>query len=418
MKHENTQESKFKEEIMSQLADVDLEDVDKSVLQKDIQRAINVLSRERRYLMTEEQKHKLSDAIYDDIFGFGVLQDFIEDESITDILINGCRDVYFEQGGMLQRFDETLFNNENELRRYAQRLVAKVNKRIDEVVPYCDARIDGVGRVNVIIPPIGLDGTLISIRKFKKSTFGLEDLANFGAFTPQMCMLFDLFAKSRANIIISGGTGSGKTTLLNAVSQSIPSQYRIITIEDTAELNLKQDHVVRMESRPPSIEGTGEVSIRKLLVNALRMRPDLIVVGECRSGEAYDMVQAMNTGHDGSMSTLHSNNSRDAINRIVAMSMMAQGNNFPVRYIQRQVIESINVIIHVSRMRDGKRRVTEVSNLIGLEGDTPVINNIFRYNHTLDRYDIDLISQNSQLYQKIINSGFESELHGVFRGVT
>jgi len=319
-------------------------------------------------------------SLVDELLGLGPLQVLMEDESISDIMINGANQIYIERNGNLEVAPVT-FIDEAQLLHIAKRIASKVGRRVDESSPTCDARMADGSRVNIVIPPIAIDGTSISIRKFKKSSLGLDQLAGFGAMSNEMAQVLKIIARCRLNVIISGGTGSGKTTMLNALSEFITKDERIVTIEDAAELKLQQPHVVRLETRAAGLEGNGVISQRDLVINALRMRPERIILGECRGGEAFEMLQAMNTGHDGSMSTLHANTPRDAMARIEAMVMMATS-NLPLEAIRRTIVSAVDVIIQISRLHDGSRKVMSITEVVGLEGSNPVMEEVFRFEST------------------------------------
>ncbi len=333
-----------------------------------------VLSEEALALSSQE-KQDLFSAIMAEILGYGPIQPFLDDPSITEIMVNGPYDVYVERHGKIEK-TKARFQNDEHVMRIIERIVAPLGRRIDESSPMVDARLPDGSRVNAIIPPLALNGPTITIRKFSKIPFTVEDFIRFGTFTREFAMFAEAAVKARLNIVVSGGTGSGKTTTLNVLSGYIPHDERIITIEDSAELQLKQEHVVRLEARPPNIEGKGAVTIRDLVINALRMRPDRIIVGEVRGGEALDMLQAMNTGHDGSMTTAHSNGPRDTLARLETMVLMA-GMDLPLRAIRQQISSAIDLVIHQERMRDGSRHVVKVSELTGMEGDTILMQDIF-----------------------------------------
>jgi len=319
-------------------------------------------------------------SLVDELLGLGPLQALMDDESISDIMINGANQIYIERNGNLEIAPIT-FIDEEQLLHIAKRMASKVGRRVDESSPTCDARLEDGSRVNIVIPPIAIDGTSISIRKFKKSSLGLDQLAGFGAMSNEMAQVLKIIARCRLNVIISGGTGSGKTTMLNALSEYITKDERIVTIEDAAELKLQQPHVVRLETRAAGIEGNGAITQRDLVINALRMRPERIILGECRGGEAFEMLQAMNTGHDGSMSTLHANTPRDAMARVEAMVMMAT-NNLPLEAIRRTIVSAVDVIIQISRLHDGSRKVMSITEVVGLEGSNPVMEEVFRFEST------------------------------------
>ena len=315
--------------------------------------------------------------ICDEILGLGPIEPLLKDSTITEVMINGASRVYVEQAGKLYRTD-VRFHDETHLMNIIEKILAPLGRRIDESAPMVDARLADGSRVNIIIPPLALDGSMVTIRKFSKSALQVQDLINFGTLDERMATFLEASVKARLNILVSGGTGSGKTTTLNTLSSFIPDDDRIVTIEDAAELKLQQDHVVRLESRPPNIEGEGAIAIRDLVRNALRMRPDRIIVGEVRSGEALDMLQAMNTGHDGSLTTAHANSPRDALSRLETMVLMA-GMELPVRAIRTQISAAIDLILQQSRIRDGSRKITHISEVQGMEGDTIVMQDLFVY---------------------------------------
>jgi pilus assembly protein CpaF len=315
--------------------------------------------------------------LVDEMCGLGPLQPLINDPVITDIMVNGYKEVYVEKLGKLQKTD-VVFRSEEQLLNLARRIVSKIGRRIDETSPLVDARLEDGSRVNVMIPPLALDGTYISIRKFTQDKLSLNQLATNGSMSSNMVQLLDVIVRSRLNVLVAGGTGAGKTTLLNAMSFSISPTERIVTIEDAAELKLQQPHVVRAETRPANAEGLPAIGQRELVKNALRMRPDRIILGEVRGEEAFEMMQAMNTGHDGSLSTLHANSPTDALVRLENMLMMAQS-NLPLFALRRQVADTIDVVVQVERMRDGKRRVVAITEIIGLEGEQYVTQDLYRY---------------------------------------
>ena len=332
---------------------------------------------EANLVLNRSERQRLFELILAEILGFGPIQPLLEDSSITEIMVNGPDQVYIEREGKLQRVPIT-FENDDHVLRIIERIIAPLGRRIDESSPMVDGRLPDGSRVNAVIPPISLVGPCITIRKFSKIPFTVEDLIRFGTLTPEAARFLEAAVKARLNIIVSGGTGSGKTTLLNVLSAFIPNDERIITIEDAAELQLHQEHVVRLEARPPNIEGKGAITIRDLVINALRMRPDRIIVGEVRGGEALDMLQAMNTGHDGSMTTAHSNGPRDTLSRIETMVLMA-GMELPLKAIRQQIASAIDLIVHVERLRDGSRRVVRIAEIIGMEGDMILMQDIFEF---------------------------------------
>lgn len=338
-----------------------------------------VLSQES-IVLSRAQRQSLFEQIVAEILGFGPIEPLLEDETITEIMVNGPQKVYIERKGKIEKTNIS-FENDEHVMRIIDRIVSPLGRRIDESSPYVDARLPDGSRVNAIIPPLALNGPTITIRKFSRTPLTAQNLLEFGTLTQEALEFLNACVKARLNIIISGGTGSGKTTTLNILSSFIPEDERIITVENAAELQLQQDHVVTLESRPPNIEGKGEVTIRDLVINTLRMRPDRIVVGECRGGEALDMLQAMNTGHDGSLTTLHSNSPRDTLARLETMTLMA-GMELPVRAIREQIASAVDLIVHQERMRDGSRKVVNITEVQGMEGDVIVLSDIFIFEQT------------------------------------
>ena len=345
-----------------------------------IENLFNQVLAEENLLYTRSDRAKLLDWVVADILGYGPLEPLLDDPSITEVMANGPDNVYVERYGIIEKTNVT-FENDAHLMRIIDRIVSPLGRRVDESSPMVDARLPSGYRVNATIPPLSLDGPLLTIRKFASTPYTAQDLIANGTFSPQLVAFMNACVEARVNLVISGGTGTGKTTLLNVVSAFIPNRERILTIEDTAELQMKQDHVGRLEKRPPNVEGRGEVTIRQLVINALRMRPDRIIVGEARGAEALDMLQAMNTGHDGSMTTIHSNSPRDTLRRIETMVLMA-GMELPLKAIREQVASAIELIVHMNRMRDGTRKVTQVSEVQGMEGDSIVMQDIFVYEQT------------------------------------
>jgi pilus assembly protein CpaF len=322
---------------------------------------------------------QLVQEVTDDVMGYGPIDRLIKESGTTEVMCNGPKSVWVERDGRLHKTDVE-FVDDGHLRRVIDKIVAQVGRRIDESTPMVDARLPDGSRVNAVVHPIALGGPFLTIRKFSQTPYTVADLINFDTITPQVAHFVDACVRGRLNVVISGGTGSGKTTLLNVLSGFIPADERIVTVEDAKELRLMQEHVLSMESRPPNIEGVGEVKIRDLVRNALRMRPDRIIVGEVRGAEAIDMLQAMNTGHDGSLTTVHSNAPRDTLSRIETMTLMA-GMDLPIRAVREQMASALDVIVHVSRLRDGTRRVTHVSEVMGMEGDTIVLQDIYLFDY-------------------------------------
>ena len=331
-------------------------------------------------LLGASERDRLVSEVIDETFGLGPLEALMRDPTITDILINGPRTVYVERQGRLERTN-IQFNDDRHLIQIVQRIVGRVGRRVDETTPMVDARLPDGSRINAIIPPLALDGALVSIRRFGSRPLLIRDLVEKKSITPEMVTFLCSCIKARVNLLISGGTGSGKTTLLNALSAYIPDEERVATIEDAAELKLQQPHVARMETRPHNIEGTGEVTTRDLVRNALRMRPDRIIIGECRGSEALDMLQAMNTGHDGSMTTIHANDCRDALSRLEMMVGMA-GYDLPIWIIRRQIISAIQIVAQAARLSGGARKVVKISEVTGMEGDTITMHDLFVFKQT------------------------------------
>src|SRR5271167_157687 len=346
-------------------------------MRRDIRRVVERLCDTENPLLNRMERERLIDEVLDETFGFGPLEMLLKDPTISDILVNGPHKIYVERRGKLEKTDVKFRDNEH-LLQIIDRIVSKVGRRVDETSPMVDARLPDGSRFNAIIPPLALDGPALSIRRFGANPLKLEDLLNYKAFTPEMAMLMEAAIKARLNVVISGGTGCGKTTLLNTLSSFIPADERIVTIEDAAELQLQQEHIVRLETRPANIEGKGEVNTRDLVRNALRMRPDRIVIGECRGAESLDMLQAMNTGHAGSMTTLHANSPRDAQARLETMIMMA-GMELPIKAMRQQIASAIDVIIQANRLQGGPRKVTTITEVCGMEQDIIIMQDIFRY---------------------------------------
>ncbi len=349
-------------------------------VRRTIQELFEQILTEENIVLSRPERARLFEQIAAEILGFGPLQPLLEDETITEIMVNGAKNIYIERKGKLHRVPVTFENNDHVL-RIIDRIVAPLGRRIDEASPYVDARLPDGSRVNAVIAPISLVGPVLTIRKFARNPITVEQLIQFGSISPESLQFLKACVEARLNVVISGGTGSGKTTLLNILSSFIPADERIVTIENAAELQLRQEHVVTLESRPPNIEGRGEITIRQLVINALRMRPDRIIVGEIRDEAALDMLQAMNTGHDGSMTTLHSNGPRDTLSRLETMTLMA-GMDLPSRAIREQISSAINVVVHQERMRDGTRKVVNITEVSGMEGDVITMTDIFVFEQT------------------------------------
>jgi pilus assembly protein CpaF len=346
----------------------------------EVERLISDLATERRVQLNGREQRGLAAELVDDMLGLGPLEPLLLDDTINDIMVNGPDATFVERGGKLTQVP-VRFRDWTHLTNICQRIAASVGRRVDESSPMCDARLKDGSRVNIILPPLAIDGPSLSIRKFSKKPIDFEKLIAFGSLTPPIARILEIAARCRLNIIVSGGTGSGKTTMMNAMSRFIDPAERIVTVEDAAELQLQQPHIVRLETRPASLEGKGEVNARDLVRNALRMRPDRIIIGEVRGAEAFDMLQAMNTGHDGSMSTIHANNTRDALARIENMVQMSNMGLSP-RAIRTQVVAAVNLIVQVERQRDGGRRVIQVTEIAGIEGETQLLNDIFKFEVT------------------------------------
>ena len=356
---------------------VSAEQLNKEALIPIIEKSLDEYLESEDLILTGKSKRDAIKGVIDEILGFGPIQDLLDDNDVTEIMVNGPVRIYVEKRGKLVP-TPNIFRNDQHVLRIIDKIVAPLGRRIDEASPMVDARLPDGSRVNAVIPPLSLRGPTLTIRKFARIPYTAADLVTFGTLTQTMLDFLDCCVKSRHNILISGGTGSGKTTTLNVLSSLIPHDERIITIEDAAELQLQQDHIVTLESRPANLEGKGEVSIRQLVRNALRMRPDRIVVGEVRGGEALDMLQAMNTGHDGSLTTAHTNNPRDALSRLETMVLMA-GADLPVRAIREQIAAALDIIVHQSRLSDGSRRVTHITEVQGMESDNIVLQDVFLF---------------------------------------
>ncbi|MEO2010051.1 MAG: CpaF family protein [Pirellulaceae bacterium] len=352
-------------------------DLEGPQLRREIRLVVEHLCDTESTMLNRNEREQLIEEVLDETFGLGPLEMLLKDETISDILINGPKKIFIERGGRIEK-TSVEFRDNAHLLQIIDRIVSKVGRRVDEVCPMVDARLTDGSRVNAIIPPLALDGPAVSIRRFGANPLKLEDLLNYKAFTPEMVMLLEGAIKARLNIIISGGTGSGKTTLLNTLSSFIANEDRIITIEDAAELQLQQEHIVRLETRPPNIEGKGAITATDLVKNALRMRPERIIIGECRGPETLDMLQAMNTGHDGSLTTIHANTPRDGIARLETMIMMT-GFDMPIKAMRQQIASAVQLIVQATRLQGGSRRVTHITEIVGMEQDTVVMQDIYRF---------------------------------------
>ncbi|WP_104041011.1 CpaF family protein [Vibrio hyugaensis] len=413
----------FRSQIFEALDVEAIQSLSRPEIEGQIRNAVDVLASNFERPVTSMMKSSLVKSMLDELFGLGPIQSLVDDKNITDIMVNGANNVFFEKHGKLEK-SEITFVDEAQVLSIAKQIASRVGRRVDELSPTVDARLEDGSRVNVVIPPIALDGTSISIRKFREQNIGLEELVDFGSMSLDMARLLSIASRCRMNILISGGTGSGKTTLLNSLSQYISDDERIVTIEDAAELRLEQPNLVRLETRAESVEHTGLVTQRDLVINALRMRPDRIILGECRGSEAFEMLQAMNTGHEGSMSTLHANSPRDAISRVESMVMMANLNQ-PLDAIRRAIVSAIELVVQVNRLRDGSRKVTSISEIVGLEGDSVVMEEIFRFQYdevgygeaVRGRFATEGIMQRSELVKKAHFYGLYEELMVAFQGV-
>jgi pilus assembly protein CpaF len=349
-------------------------------VRRQIEELFGKIADEEGLALTRAERVRMLEQITDEILGLGPMEPLLRDETITEVMVNGPQQVYIEREGKLELTNVT-FQNDEHVMRIIQRIIAPIGRRVDESSPMVDARLADGSRVNAIIPPLSLVGPVITIRKFSATPFTVDDLIRFGTATPEMFEFLEACVKARLNIFVAGGTGSGKTTMLNILSSFIPDDERIVTIEDAAELQLRQEHVITLEARPSNIEGKGAIPIRELVRNALRMRPDRIVVGECRSGEALDMLQAMNTGHDGSMSTGHANTPRDMLSRLETMVLMA-GMDLPLRAIREQISSAVDLIVHQNRLKDGSRKIVNITEVQGMEGDVIVMQDVFVFEQT------------------------------------
>ena len=349
-------------------------------VRRQIEELFGKIADEEGLALTRAERVRMLEQITDEILGLGPLEPLLRDETLTEVMVNGPQQVYIEREGKLELTNVT-FQNDEHVMKIIQRIIAPIGRRVDESSPMVDARLADGSRVNAIIPPLSLVGPVITIRKFSATPYTVDDLVRFGTSTPEMFEFLEACVKARLNIFVSGGTGSGKTTMLNILSSFIPNDERIVTIEDAAELQLRQEHVVTLEARPPNIEGKGQIPIRELVRNSLRMRPDRIVVGECRSAEALDMLQAMNTGHDGSMSTGHANTPRDMLSRLETMVLMA-GMDLPLRAIREQISSAVDLIVHQNRLKDGTRKIVNITEVQGMEGDVIVMQDVFVFEQT------------------------------------
>ncbi|WP_186176092.1 CpaF family protein [Vibrio jasicida] len=416
MQHSKQTYIHLRDQIFNALDASVLESLSKSDLERQLSNAVDMLVSRDQLSVSSLARSEYVVSMIHELVGLGPLQVLMDDDTITDIMINGHQQVYVERFGLVQQAD-VHFLDEKQLADIAKRIASRVGRRVDESSPTCDARLEDGSRVNIVLPPIAIDGTAISIRKFRQESIGFADLIEFGALSPEMAKLLQLAARCRLNILVAGGTGSGKTTLLNALSQYISQGERVVTIEDTAELRLLQPHVVRMETRTAGIEGSGEVNSRDLMINSLRMRPDRIIVGECRGAEAFEMLQAMNTGHDGSMSTLHANSPRDALARVESMVMMAT-NNLPLEAIRRSLVSAVDLIIQVNRLHDGSRKVMSITEVIGMEGQNVVLEELFCFQsdpHHYEgkitgRYETTGVMSRSVLFEKARFYGVDKDL--------
>ena len=410
----------LRDEIFDALDAATLVEISNQELEEQLKDSVNILIDKKQLQVSSLKRVDLVKALLDELKGLGPLQALVDNDDISDIMINGPSDIFIEINGKVEQ-SPIQFVNEKQLNTIAKRIASNVGRRIDESKPLCDARLMDGSRVNIVIPPLAIDGTSISIRKFKEQKIRLENLAEFGAMSVEMAKLLSIASHCKCNILISGGTGSGKTTLLNALSGFIGETERIVTIEDAAELQLQKPHIVRLETRQASVEGTGEITARDLVINALRMRPDRIIVGECRGGEAFEMLQAMNTGHDGSMSTLHANTPRDAIARTESMVMMATA-SLPISAIRRTIVSAVDLIVRVKRLHDGSRKVMYISEIIGMEGDSVVMEDIFRYEATSNFKDGKMegefrtpgLSTRSVIYERAKFFGLEQAVKEIF----
>ncbi|TWT48572.1 CpaF family protein [Botrimarina hoheduenensis] len=366
------------------------------VLRREIRLVVEHLCDTEDTFLNRNERDRLVEEVLDETFGLGPMELLLKDPSISEIMVNGPKNVYVEKSGKLVK-SSVVFRDNKHLMQIIDRIVSRIGRRVDEVCPMVDARLPDGSRVNAIIPPLALDGPSVTIRRFGSNPLKLEDLLNYKSLTPEMVMLLEGAMKAKLNIVISGGTGSGKTTLLNTLSGFISNDDRIVTIEDAAELQLQQDHVVRLETRPPNIEGKGKISATDLVKNCLRMRPDRIIIGECRGGETLDMLQAMNTGHEGSLTTCHANTPRDAISRLETMIMMA-GFEMPIKAMRTQIASAVDLVVQANRLQGGPRKTTHITEVLGMEQDTIVMQDIFRWDQTG-------VDENGRAIGKFISTG-------------
>ncbi len=397
----------LKQRIHSKLVDkLDMSrvgELEGDTLRREIRLVVEHLCDAEGALLNRSERDRLIDEVLDETFGLGPLEMILKDPTVSDILINGPKNIYVERRGKMEK-TTVVFRDNDHLLQIIDRIISKVGRRVDETCPMVDARMFDGSRFNAIIPPLSLDGASVSIRRFGANPLKLEDLLNFKAFTPEMVMLLEGAIKARLNIIISGGTGSGKTTLLNTLSSFIPDTDRIITIEDAAELQLQQDHVVRLETRPPNIEGKGAITATDLVRNALRMRPERIIIGECRGSETLDMLQAMNTGHEGSMTTIHANTPRDAIARMETMIMMA-GFDLPLKAMRTQIASAVDLVVQATRLQGGPRKITYITEIVGMEQDTVVMQDIYKF-------DKEGMDENGRAYGSFMSTGVRPTFMG------
>ena len=414
---------KLRKDIYNAIDAGSLLNLSKQELEQQLTSAIDLLIGQQDIHLPLLTRNDFVKSICAELIGLGPIQPLMEDDSITDIMVNGPNKVFIERNGLIE-LSSISFIDEEQLQSIAKRIASGVGRRVDEANPLCDARLSDGSRVNIVIPPLAIDGTTVSIRKFREQSIRLKDLVGFGAMSEEMAAVLMIAARCRLNILISGSTGSGKTTLLNALTEFIAENERIITIEDAAELRLQQPHVVRLETRTAGIENTGQVNQRDLVINSLRMRPDRVIIGECRGGETFEMLQAMNTGHDGSMSTLHANTTRDAISRVESMVMMSSA-SLPIDAIRQMIVSATDIIIQVNRLHDGSRKVTSISEVIGLEGNMVVMEEVFRFdtdaiqqqNSVVGRFTTAGIMERSILMKKARFFGLEKELLNAFENV-